>query len=78
MWYSAAYPALVEPHSLADAGAPGRNTGGDEPPAAFRAALEALAGVRARPEITLEQIPAPQRLAPYACAVAALVSRSRR
>ena len=73
MCYPAAYPALVEPHSLAEAGARGRATGGDEPPAAFRAALEALAGVRARPEITLEQIPAPQRLAPYACALAARV-----
>jgi hypothetical protein len=63
----------VEPHSLADAGGRGGDTGGDEPPAAFRAALEALAGVRARPEITLEHIPAPQRLAPYACALAARV-----
>jgi hypothetical protein len=72
--YSAAYPALVEPHSLAGAGDPGRDTGGDEPPAAFRAVLEALAGVRARPEIVLEQIPAPQRLAPYACALAARVA----
>jgi hypothetical protein len=70
----AAYPALVEPHSLADAGAPGRADGGDEPPAAFRAALESLAGVRARPEIVLEPIPAPQRLAPYAVALAARVA----
>jgi hypothetical protein len=48
--------------------------GGDEPPAAFRAALTALAGVRARPEITLEHIPAPQRLAPWAHAVGARVA----
>jgi Protein of unknown function (DUF3000) len=72
--WSAAYPAHVEPHSLADTGGGGRDTGGDEPPAAFRAALEALAGVRARPEIVLERIPAPQRLAPYACALAARVA----
>ena len=74
MCYSAAYPAHVEPTSLADAGDRGRQTGGDEPPAAFRAALEALAGVRVRPEIELEHIPAPQRLAPYAHAVGARVA----
>ena len=47
---------------------------GDEPPAAFRAALDALATVRARPEIVLEHIPAPQRLAPWAHALAASVA----
>lgn len=70
----AAYPADVEPTSLAGAGDRGRNAGGDEPPAAFRAALAALDGVRARPEITLEHIPAPQRLAPWAHAIGALVT----
>jgi hypothetical protein len=50
------------------------DTGGEEPPAAFRAALDALAGVRARPEIVLEHIPAPQRLAPWAHAVGARVA----
>jgi hypothetical protein len=64
----------VEPTSLASAGDRGRNTGGDEPPAAFRAALEALAGVRARPEVVLEHIPAPQRLAPWAHAIGARVA----
>ena len=64
----------MEPTSLASAGDRGRNTGGDEPPAAFRAALAALDGVQARPEILLEHIPAPQRLAPYAHAVGALVT----
>jgi hypothetical protein len=64
----------VEPTSLANAGDPGRNPGGDEPPAEFRAALAALDGVRARPEIVLEHIPAPQRLAPWAHAVGALVT----
>jgi hypothetical protein len=60
----------VEPSSLAGAG----RGPGDEPPAEFRAALEALAGVRARPEMLLEPIPAPQRLAPYAHAVGVLVT----
>ena len=55
---------------MASAGQPA----GDEPPAAFRAALEALATVTVRPEIALEPIPAPQRLAPYAHAVAAQVT----
>jgi hypothetical protein len=64
----------VEPTSLASAGDRGRNAGGDEPPAAFRAALAALDGVRARPEIVLEHIPAPQRLAPWAHAVGAMVT----
>ncbi|TFV73781.1 DUF3000 domain-containing protein [Blastococcus sp. CT_GayMR19] len=64
----------MEPTSLAGAGDRGRNAGGDEPPAAFRAALAALDGVRARPEITLEHIPAPQRLAPWAHAIGALVT----
>ena len=74
MCYSAAYPAHVEPTSLAGAGDRGGDRNGNEPPAAFRAALEALAGVRARPEIVLEHIPAPQRLAPWAHAVAARVA----
>ena len=73
MCYPAAYCASVEPTSLANAGNRGRDTGGEEPPAEFRAALDALATVRARPEIVLEQIPAPQRLAPFAHAVAARV-----
>jgi hypothetical protein len=72
--YPAAYPAHVEPHSLAGAGDRGTSAGGDEPPAAFRAALDALARVRARPEVVLEHIPAPQRLAPWAYALAARVA----
>jgi hypothetical protein len=66
----------VEPTSLASAGDRGGNAGGDEPPAAFRAALAALDGVRARPEIVLEHIPAPQRLAPWAHAVGAMVTEA--
>ena len=74
MCYPAAYPAHVEPTSLASAGSRGRDAGGDEPPAEFQAALAALASVRARPEIVLEHIPAPQRLAPWAHAVGARVA----
>ena len=74
MCWSAAYPAHVEPTSLASAGSRGRDAGGDEPPAEFQAALAALASVRARPEIVLEHIPAPQRLAPWAHAVGARVA----
>jgi hypothetical protein len=56
----------VEPQSL-----PGTGDGANaEPPAAFRAALDALAAYRPRPEIELEAIPAPQRLAPFAAALA--------
>lgn len=74
MCYLAAYPAHVEPTSLAGAGDRSRDRDGDEPPAAFRAALDALAGVRARPEIVLEHIPAPVRLAPWAHAVGARIA----
>jgi hypothetical protein len=63
----------VEPTSLAGASR-GRDAGGEEPPAQFRAALAALDSVRARPEIVLEHIPAPQRLAPFAHAVGARVT----
>ena len=73
MCYPAAYPAHVEPTSQPGARDRGRDANGDEPPAAFRAALAAMAAVRARPEIVLETIPAPQRLAPYAFAVGARV-----
>jgi hypothetical protein len=38
-------------------------------PAEFQAALEALATVRPRPEVVVEHIPAPQRLAPWSHAV---------
>lgn len=42
-------------------------------PGDFRAALSGLRRARSRPEITLEEIPAPGRLAPYAVALAAEV-----
>ena len=67
-----AYPANVEPRNLADARDENRDA--DAVPAAFRAALDALARVRARPEIELGSIPAPQRLAPFAHAIGARVT----
>jgi len=67
----------VEPQSVPGAGTrpEGSADGGTAPetPAAFRAALDALARVTPRPEVVLETIPAPQRLAPYAAALAAHV-----
>jgi hypothetical protein len=45
-------------------------------PAEFQQALAALSSVRPRPEIVLEQIPAPQRLAPFAVAIGMTVSES--
>ena len=68
-----AYPASVEPPPLATAGARTAEDAAIDVPAAFRAALESLASVRARPEIELEHIPAPARLAPYAHAIGAHV-----
>jgi Protein of unknown function (DUF3000) len=46
----------------------------EQVPAAFRAALEALATVRVRAEVVVEHIPAPQRLAPFAHAIALTVT----
>lgn len=43
----------------------------DEAPEPFRRALEALRATRLRPEIALEETPAPQRLAPHAVALTA-------
>jgi hypothetical protein len=52
-------------------------TRGDAPsvPAAFRRAQESLRAIEPRPEIELEDIPAPQRLAPYSAAMGASVYR---
>jgi hypothetical protein len=71
---AATYPARVEPHTLAPPG-PGSGDGDqvDVPPP-FRAALESMARYRARPEIVLEHIPAPTRLAPFAHAIGAHVT----
>ncbi len=56
----------MERHSRPDDGA--------EPPADFQAALDSLATVQARPEVVLEHIPAPQRLAPWSHAIGARVA----
>jgi Protein of unknown function (DUF3000) len=64
----------VEPSSLSGAGHGTGDRTGDEPPEEFRAGLAALASVTTRPEIVLESIPAPQRLAPFAYAVGVLVT----
>ncbi|MGY1744921.1 DUF3000 domain-containing protein [Blastococcus sp. SYSU D00695] len=62
----------MEPRSLA--ARPGEGPGAaDEPPEEFRAALAALAGLQVRPEIAVEPIPAPQRLAPFAYALGARI-----
>jgi hypothetical protein len=44
------------------------STPADLPPA-FRSALAGLAAVKLRPEIVVQELPAPQRLAPYAIAL---------
>jgi hypothetical protein len=41
----------------------------DDAPEAFRRACESLRGVRLRPEVVLDEAPAPQRLAPWAVAM---------
>lgn len=51
----------------------GSGSGADAVPASFAAALESIRSVVLRPEITLEETPAPQRLSPYAVAIQAEV-----
>lgn len=43
----------------------------EAPPPPFRRALDSLREVQLRPEVTLEEAPAPQRLAPFAVAMTA-------
>ena len=43
----------------------------DAPPGEFRRALEQLRSARFRPEIACEEMPAPQRIAPYSAALSA-------
>jgi len=47
----------------------GKDAPAPAPPAEFQAVLDALATVQPRPEVTVEHIPAPQRLAPWSHAV---------
>ena len=46
----------------------------DAPPEEFRKALEQLRSARLRPEIFSEEMPAPQRIAPYSAAITADVT----
>ncbi len=46
---------------------------GAPPPEEFLAVLAAIQGLQVRPEIELSELPAPQRLAPFAHAIAATV-----
>ncbi len=48
----------------------------DAPPKEFRKALEQLRSARLRPEVFCEEMPAPQRIAPYSAAVSADVTVS--
>ena len=43
----------------------------DAPPEEFQVAVDQLRAARLRPEISCEEIPAPQRIAPYAAAMSA-------
>lgn len=45
-----------------------------EAPPEFRAAVAGLRAARFRPQVLVEEMPAPQRIAPYSCALAADVS----
>lgn len=45
----------------------------DDAPEAFQRALESLRGVRLRPEVVVDEAPAPQRIAPFAVALTAEV-----
>jgi hypothetical protein len=49
-------------------------TGADSSPPEFRAAVATMRASRLRPEILCEEMPAPQRIAPYAAALTADVS----
>lgn len=51
----------------------GADSGNGTVPASFAEALASIRGVTLRPEIVLEETPAPQRLSPYAVAVQAEV-----
>jgi Protein of unknown function (DUF3000) len=70
----ATYPANVEPQSLPGGAEPGTANIVEDVPAAFRAAVLALEAYAPRAEITLERIPAPQRLAPFAIALGARIA----
>ena len=45
-------------------------------PAGFRRAVTGLTGIELRPEVVVSELPPPQRLAPYAVALHAVVVRA--
>jgi len=49
-------------------------SGGTAHPTAFRAAVDGLRSARLRPEVSCEEMPAPQRIAPYSAALSADVT----
>ncbi|MFC4556523.1 DUF3000 domain-containing protein [Georgenia faecalis] len=53
------------------------NTDGPAIPQDFEAALLSLRGLRQRPELHLEEVPAPTRIAPYALALTGEVNETR-
>ncbi|GAB2977403.1 MAG TPA: DUF3000 domain-containing protein [Actinotalea caeni] len=55
----------------------GDDTGGIGVPPDFEAALLSLRGHRLRPELHLEEVPPPTRIAPYALALTGEVNRTR-
>ena len=50
------------------------HSGAGTPPAAFRAAVKSMNAARLRPEVLCEEMPAPQRIAPFAAALSADVT----
>lgn len=48
---------------------PEPRSGASEPPAEFVAAVESMHRARLRPEVSVEEMPAPQRIAPFATAL---------
>jgi hypothetical protein len=65
---------------IVTSGRPSDHTGAEHPgevpaPAAFLAALHGLRGARVRPEVTVEEVRAPARVAPFAVAIAGTIER---
>jgi hypothetical protein len=65
--------AAARPHIREGSGSSGGD-GGSDAPLPFQHAVAALTSAHPRPEVELSQLPAPKRLAPYAFALAALVT----
>jgi len=63
-------PTYAEPMVLRQESRPGASAH----PAEFRTAVEGLRSARLRPEVSCEEMPAPQRIAPYSAALSADVT----